>query len=466
MWVRATNRRDLIDIVQVERSYEPADRLFSGYEFSAVSSLTAPNKSDEFLLVWQDDPREVLTLPALIVTVSEQRDFFAWASTYLNTLRPLTAYIRVSSYHAAEQALKLQTPPTLHRLESACAGLILGETATYLDGRRDLMQVPARTCAGTYSFVMARALGLGVLVAEKSEISSAWFEARELTRQSNLPLSRSVLQAPWFVLLGLENGTWKSDPSETQLSRPVLDACLDLYLKGEVDNRQWQSLEPEAPGVGDLGDMMRGPREDRVVALEEIASKLRRRAAATPPVSLSFVLGYCASQIAPGTMDHLQLLAPYVHDFPGVLMWYGLCAGLHRRSTVGSYAGGLGRRTIREVLREEALLDRPTCDVGLAELQILNSKERGRYTFRTNSSAQIEVELAPCISATFRWPPRTEVSEPPLSPSKVTADAVEPILSDLERTTEELLEISARLGRLTNRREIKRPRKDRRPRQN
>src|ERR1035437_3787880 len=141
MWIKETTRRELIDIVQAERLEDSGERLFSRYDFKAVSSLSSVDSPEELLLVWQDDPREVLTLPNLIVTASEQRDFFAWALTYLNTLRPLTAYIRVCTYQVAEQALKLQTTPALHRLEDACTGLILGEAATHLDGQRDLRQL-------------------------------------------------------------------------------------------------------------------------------------------------------------------------------------------------------------------------------------------------------------------------------------------------------------------------------------
>jgi hypothetical protein len=463
MWVKATNRRELIDIVQAERLVERADRLFSRYDFSAVSSLSSVETREELLLVWQDDPREVQALPNLIVTGSiEQRDFFAWALTYLHALRPLTAYIRVSTYQTAEQALKLQPVPTLHRLEDACVGLMLGETATYLDGQRDLKQMPARTCASTYSFAMARSLALGGLTLEKDLISSAWFDARELTRQSKLPLTRPVLQAPWRVLLGLENGTWGSYSKEMELPLPMLEACLDLFLKGDIDARQWHSLESEVPGISDFGNMMRGPREDRVLAFEEVAARLRIRQV-SKPVALAFALGYLASQIAPGTMDHLHLLSPYVHIFPGVLMWYGLCAGLHRRSTVASYAGGLGRRAIREVLRSESFLDRPTCDVGISELQIINSKAKGIFDFRTDSNNQIDIEIAPCVTATFRWPPRSDVSQPPV-PQKTNIEEVETIRFDLEDAADELRAIAARLDRLTTSRETRPSKIDRKPR--
>jgi hypothetical protein len=460
MWVKTTNRRELIDILQA-RILEDSGGLFSRYEFSAVSSLSPPHRTGDLILVWQDDPREMLTLPNLIVADGDERDLLAWALTYLNTLTPLTAYIRVSNFENAEQAFKFQPTPNLHRLENACAGLILGETATYLEGQRDLNQVPARACTGTYSFVMARALALGAVTMESDTVSNGWFEARELTRQTSVPLTKDALHSPWYVLLGLESGAWKSDVRD-QVPSSVLDAILDLYLKGEIDNRQWRSLESEVPGVGDLGKVMRGPREDRVLVLEDLVRHFRSRPEAAS-LSIAFVLGYLASQIAPGTLDHLQLVSPYVHIFPGILLWYGFCAGLHRRSNVASYAGGLGRRAIREVLRREALLDRPTCDLSLAELRVINAKQKAIFDFRTGSNTQLEVEIAPCITATLRWPPRTESPEQ-LFPPRLDVDALDSIQFDLDDTSERLQEISLRLSRLTARADATRGRTERKPR--
>lgn len=350
--------------------------------------------------------------------------------------------------------------PTLHKLENACIGLIIGETATYLDGIRDLKQVPARTCKGTYSFVLARALALGAAAPEKAV--SGWFEARELTRQSPLPLSKRALYAPWYVLLGLETGAWRAELPEAEVPSSILDAVQDLFLKGEIDGRQWRFLSSELPGIGEIATLMRGPRENRVKVLEEAVHYLRSAPKDSSDLPMSFVLGYLASQIAPGTMDHLQLLSPHVQSFPGVLMWYGLCAGLHRRSTVASYAGGLGRRAIREVLRREFLLDRPTCDISLSELRMLSLK--GSFDFRTSSNSQIEIGIAPCITPALRWPPRSDSMMFDTAPLQVNLTAtVEALRFDLEDVTERLKTITSRLPGGSAPPASKRTSRDRRP---
>jgi hypothetical protein len=123
----------------------------------------------------------------------------------------------------------------------------------------------------------------------------------------------------------------------------------------------------------------------------------------------------------------------------------------------------LGRRAIRDVLRSEGFLDRPTCDVSLAELQIINSKEKGSFDFRTSSNTQIEVEIAPCVTATLRWPPRSSSSEQLVLP-KISIEAIESIQFDLEGTAEKLQDIAGRLSRAIADPDKRRGRSDRKPR--
>jgi len=99
-------------------------------------------------------------------------------------------------------------------------------------------------------------------------------------------------------------------------------------------------------------------------------------------------------------------MTSHLHDFPGVLLWYGLCAGLYHRSTVPSYSSGLGRRALRDALRPENSLDRPSCDIALLEFQVMSIDGKTALDFRTSSNAQIEIEIAPCITAClslFPW---------------------------------------------------------------
>jgi hypothetical protein len=445
MWVKTVNRRELIEIFQAERLRDSDARVGRDFEYIPTSALSLPAREEDLILVWHDDPREALSLPNLIVTPTEQRDFFAWALTYLNTLRPISAFVRIATYDVAERALRLLTTPSLRRRESACAGLILGEAATYIEGKRDLQDVSVRVCAGTYSYVMARALALAFAASDVDSLSNAWFDARTLTGQPVLSLGPSALRAPWQVVQGLEDGILDSRADTESAPLAVFQACANMYFKGQMEQRQWLELDSEVPMISRYASMMRGPREDRVSALERAASELGS-SSPTNRVSLAFALGCLASQIAPGTMEHMSLLSPYNHAFPGILLWYGLCAGLQRRSSVDLYAGGLGRRIIREVVRNEAFLDRPSCDICLPELKVLQSKGNGSLDLRTNSGAQIEIELAPCVMGSFRWPPPSNRQES--IRSGVSNEELQYLEVDIGNAIETLRKVGARLSAL------------------
>ena len=49
-----------------------------------------------------------------------------------------------------------------------------------------------------------------------------------------------------------------------------------------------------------------------------------------------------------------------------------------------SYAAGLGRRIMRDVLRSESLLDLPTCDISITEFSVLNRSNASQLDFPDN----------------------------------------------------------------------------------
>jgi hypothetical protein len=407
MWVRETDRRELIEFLQSDRWSHSSAKLFPKYEYRPVTAISPSGTQHELLLIWEDDPRDRAPLPDAIVTLSSLRDFLAWSTTYVSVLRPLSAYTRICDLETARQALRLNSVPKLGRLESICAGLILGETATHISGRRDLSDIPVLTCAGTHSFVLSRAVSLGNFQIE--ELSKAWFSAREMTSQPPLALRSATLLSPWRLLISLES----SEQLERGIEKPaslIVELCRDLFLKGEIDARKWLHRESELSAVNGLFEALRGPREDRIVALDELIARLKKMDSLDAEIS-TFLIAYFASQISPGTLDHLQLLFPHLEAFPGVLIWYGMCAGMYQDSTISSFAGGLGKRVMREVLRPETFLSRPICDVSISELQMMLSRDRGATTFRTYSTSHLELELQPCVVGAFRWPPRGGATE-------------------------------------------------------
>jgi hypothetical protein len=117
----------------------------------------------------------------------------------------------------------------------------------------------------------------------------------------------------------------------------------------------------------------------------------------------SFVSGYLANAIAPGSFEHASLVLRSACEPHRTLLWYGLFAGLTPTSAVRDGFNGLGRRLLRDIASEGSVLDRPRADVALAELEMVTAERNGRPRFFTASSSAVHVEIAPCIGTMLRW---------------------------------------------------------------
>lgn len=102
--------------------------------------------------------------------------------------------------------------------------------------------------------------------------------------------------------------------------------------------------------------------------------------------------------IAPGTLDHWRLLNPVRQSIPSAGLWYGLCAALRKESRLDSYGAGIGRLVSREIRRKIDLLEQPTCDIAVDELEVTGPFFKDIQA----SSNAIEVEVSPGVSIPFR----------------------------------------------------------------
>ena len=455
MWIKSATRKEFLEIVDQGQMSEPT-RLM---ETPTISM--ALYGSDELQLVWRDKVVGRPGLPNAVLIAEEKRsDFLAWVLTYLPSFRPLTAFCRVVDVAAAEASLRRQHPPTLGKLEDACLGLILTEAATYVEGRLDPRNLSPNACASTFSFAVARALALGILKNSTEPIGGAWSATRNITRQFKLRLTPEQSAEPWGVLLFLaetDNLTTKVE-SAPQLSK----ACWSIYKKGDIQPEQWEALTRDFPEIRSVKEQMRGPREDRVTLFEKSLESLLRTKSSNESHA-AFVCGYLASQIGPGAIDHLSLLTPCIQSMPTTLLWYGLCAGLQQSSKLQSYADGLGRRVLRDVLENESFLDRPRSDIALPELQIITRTEGNKMEFHVGTRGYLEVEVAPCVYSIVRWSARDDLLWNQHATTTDIADT-RALLGELDDALRRIEHLRGRLARLLGFQETSRNKYERRDR--
>jgi hypothetical protein len=453
MWVKIATRKDLLEIMQADPPWDLRNLRES------ESPEPWPAAPGDILLLWPDSPHERPTLPATaVIARADQRDFLAWAMTYLPHARPFTAFCRVADSEIAGKIFRRKGKPWLGTFQNACLGTILGEAATYLDRQSGRMSIVA--CRSTFSFSMARAMACGLLAFEGDQIGKAWFDLRSLTNQPRLSLGTEVLEGVWSVVRGLSGeGERPSRGRGPSIPARVAEACVDLQNSGRIHAQRWHGIVDGITDVNNAHEVMSGPIEDRVVALEKALTALVNNRS-IDRTTAAFVSGYLASQVGPGMLEHMGLLAPFLQYLPGALVWYGLCAGLHKQANLLNFSDGLGRRIAQELLRNDSLLDKPNFDIALPELEILIGTDNRAFELRTASYGQLEVEISPCVKTVVRWPHRIE-KEQDLFPSRDQLQDAKTICAQLTETLDRAASTSRRLGRIFGASEGSREREER-----
>ncbi len=371
-----------------------------------LASLLQPSLSGQSVVaVWSQDPKIGMNLPDLLMCQDEtENDWAAWITTFGAKIRPFSAFTRLISRSGLENLVTWTRTPTLDRLTWPVAGLILGEVlaASRLPDK-SLEALPANACESTLSFAIFRAAATYSTFHRWPQLVEAWDFVRQTTRQQPRLIESAMVARVCATIMAATN---LSD-GHTLLASDDIDvvqACHEVI----TSNLPPTSLSI-VPRFVSVEERMHGPREDRVVAFSELVRAIGDRPASPTSAELtSFMLGYLASRIAPGTIQHSGVLGPVMHRYSTALLWYGFCAGLGESDAVSGNVvarrrpnldlPATARRITRDLLRPEPILGPPNCDIGFLELLAL-SKTGGdplAGLIRTTQGTAT-IELAPAV---------------------------------------------------------------------
>jgi hypothetical protein len=403
MWAVPADQKTLLDIFGRQ-----APSHLKGFD----PRRSKPHQSsDELLLLWESEPVPPDSGPmsgdylpdAIVVHPNQMREFIAWITTVAGGYRPFTAFIRIIEPQYLQHAIEPKDP-SLGKFENAVAGLIIAEALTLAGPQRSVSALSLLPCESTYSYSFCRALALGYARDGDDPIAAPFGLARRLTRQPPRRLNDELLSTTLKVLSGLASDTAIPDRSNGVPSF-IWETCRELQSEREM-NHSWRLLVDAGVLPHQVLGELRGPREHRVRAFERILHGPSRLDVLTS----SFLAGLLADQIGPGSFGHVDLLLPYLNQYPTALIWYGLCAGLHPDSEVQQLGNCLGRRLVRDLLSPDPIISRPKYDIALRELEVHLDREEP-LEFRTASQNHIAVELLPGVPAYMRWPV-TQSAEP------------------------------------------------------
>lgn len=453
MLVKVASRKEFLDVLQAQGLFEVGDLR------TAETIENRHIRADEVLLLWsethsryrkRDRSSRVATLPqVIVVNLESRRDFLAWISTYLPELKPLTAYTRVLSIDEFHPIAESKSMPGLDFLEEASIGLVLAEAATYLENKQEKkLNFSPLACAGTFSFAMARSFAISCGMGSEIDdeiVMDRWIKVRTLTKQQSLKLRPDDLAIPWRVLGAIYSAESGFRFSKRDLPDVIYSSCLSILEGSELDPSVWDRLALEFPRLREAKREMAGPREGRVVFFEQFLLSLSE-SRLPDSVFGSFLCGFLASQIGPGTLDYLMLLIPYLDQFPSSLLWYGLCSGLQRRASLYGFSSGVGRRVLREIIRADSVFSSPQADIAIAELEVMSAGGNQAMDFRTGAQGILTVEILPMILTTVRWPAK-QFDQPELFPNESSASEFRELSLLVEDVRQRLSVIQSRISR-------------------
>jgi hypothetical protein len=403
-WTRV-ERRDFGDIM--------SDRGLSRLRFDHAADLDGlPSPAASSLLaVWPQEPKGSAELPAVLICKDgTEEDWAAWITTIAAKIRPFSAYMRLITHSNFRWATKGASVPTLDRLTWAATGVVLGEVlaASHLPDRA-LDTITAAACASTLAFVMFRAAAMYPTFQQWDRLVKAWESVREMTKQRPRAIEGASVARVCATIIA---GAGHHQPYQLLSSKDetAAEGCRSFVETG---------LPPKAFfSIGKFESTerkMHGPREERVVAFDEYLRELDS-VSVTNTELIPFSVGYLASRIAPGTIQHSSVLTPIARRYPSTLLWYGFCAGCGEPETTLP-GGNLGRavdlpasarRVARDLLRREPVVGPPLSDIGFSELVALS--RTGKDPFEgliTGTQATATIELAPGVWTSVNVSPKS-----------------------------------------------------------
>lgn len=409
----SVNRRNLADVFfgdAVERMHVS--------EVHDLDELIyrSTRERDEVLALWSQNPRERFELPSVIVCADGgSNDWMAWLTTYFAKMRPVTALVRLMEQTEFENTVRRFRDPRLDSAQWPIVGLIMGEVlASSGIPDRQLDSLPVNAYESTLAFALFRSHAISGDIHDFNSITEAWENVRRVTKQH--PRAIDAANITKICELVLRAGRW----IETGYSFGAEDHQLLALCESVIEGQSDSSLTREISRALDFDVRMDGSREERVLAFSAFVRNLPTSSHQESRGLLSFVLGFLASRIAPGTIQHSSVLEPIATHYPESLIWYGFCAGCARRKSTerssasrsGADLPAISRWIARSILRSDSPWDTPACDISWKELMslFLTGGDPLTAVIRATSGSAI-VELSPAVWTVINVSARTEGSE-------------------------------------------------------
>ncbi len=429
MWLLKGNRKSLTEILLGNGSQHRN-------QITAIDSFPKNTlQGDSLYLIWNNEPTGKQMLPNLIVVANNNiRDFLAWAITYFTNYKPFSAYSRILEFNTLKALEQRYEYPNLDGIEGPCLGLIMGEVLLLSSATQKKPNLNPMICHTTISQALSRALALGDNPEILPHIIEKWCLARKLSKQPYREINYKEINTIFQVisLLREENLKPSKHISNNLIPDSIITACLQIREQGCISKDLWKELTKDfQEEVRNALRNMEGSREERVRYFQKLFSTINIDTNSNSNIEEKFIYGFLCSLIGQGTLSHYELINQYAKQFPTALLWYSLCAGLYKKNELLNSFNVLGRRLLRELLRNKSILDAPLSDISIDELEIFLEGEHQKSDFRTFTPNRIDTELYPGISTYLIWSKQEAATQMELFETKTEGSLQREQLSEL-----------------------------------
>lgn len=430
MWHIKLSKRDFLEFWISGGRSTPA-------KVSRFQSSGQVETDDLIRAFWMDEPSDASPFPNCIVGSEEQ---LASVITAINSspsaTTPVSAFSRLISTRDFNEYSRSKSMNFAGLLNAAIVALVMAEAVWHSEGKVGLRQVSFAACKRTLSYAFGRALA-GQLGGDGLErLPSRWLEVYSILNP-NVSSSqlRDTLSALTSALRAFASISWGLSPNSeaTELAFAIHRGDREaLRLFWSKYSRSF------APGI-ELDALQASTRENRANYLQAALSALSGNdqggvesgngilesglgisgsGHGMPSSGYGLpgsghgvsgrgsevgaaVCAFIATQIAPGSLEHLELLRQ--SGSPALVFWYALYAALQAPGDILSSQSGLGFKIYRGVASVEDLLSAPSADISYEEIKILERTGLDGLVRNFGHQNEVVVELVPGVSSSFSY---------------------------------------------------------------
>lgn len=423
MWYSIVKRRELLEFGQ--KGQRPPS--FQSDLGGALDKYSGEPRTA--LVLWDRDPYSQDNSQPILVVIhrSEINEFFAAVNSTPSGSTPFTAFCRVLSTDDARELPQSLGSEKRNVVIQALVGLSFSESMAHAGGKIQATELTPAICKRTIAYAWAKALSNNVSPEYFDRLSDLWLEALSLSGNSD---KIDAMQSTIFAQGLIFDTAVRLCKKNSNLS-PVEMLCMALIEQDSVLlNEAWNKLIRNFPNPLTLQQIAESTREERGAYFQFMLN--------AHSVGLgedaNAICAFLATQISPGSFDHLQLLSTQTNN--SLPLWYSFLAALQRPRGILGFSGGLGSRLYRDLRRKEFFDAPPVADIALSELRVIAKAGLDVLAKRLGHSNEIEIEIAPLLTCSFRFHGAVN-RQGALFPEKEVASALKkevmPVISDYER---------------------------------